>query len=275
MSIDDDLEIYDFTFSSETAINVINFFLPFAKKSVKSLHGYFERNNLKEYNNPIEFLIDDYLDKIGDSSPIVEYWYRLRWIDLPCHQDLNEYILKTTGKVVNPNNGHIMYLSDRNNESATLLFNSNMNAVTLIYPKVGRTVKFKGLCYHAVPGPFSKLFGNKIDENNNTFRHVLLFNTWNKYENDPEDYSLKSEISMSLRFTPKDNWVKLPLFDHVRLKNYNFKFSIEYMGNSKKRFGTEKTAKFFVDERMMNDGYHQRMISYECEKVPILKFKGI
>lgn len=275
MSItDNDVEVYDNTFTFDNCVKMIKLFSSFKDRKTK-LHCYFvrpDKNDNKslseKYNNPFEYMIDDYLTKIGDTSPMVEYWYRDKWFNIPCHQDLNEYCVEHLDEVINPNNGHIMYLSDNTNQAATILFNVDMTAVTLIYPKVGRTVRFNGKSHHAVPNKLSRLFNNDNEEPlKNKFRHVLLFNTWNNYIPDPIETIMKCRIRNTLRFNPKNEWIKLPLFDKIPLNSHDFTMKLVYMGNSMRRFGLNKICKFFVDRRISEDGYHQRMISYEVSHI--------
>lgn len=275
MSItDSDVEVYDNAFTFDDCVKMLKLFSLFTSKGVKNLHGYFKRPDknsnkpLSEiYNNPFEYMIDDYLTKIGDKSPMVEYWYRPRWVDIACHQDLNEYCLTAFDNVINPYNGHIMYLSDHINQAATVMFNVDMTAVTLIYPKIGRIVRFNGKSYHAVPNPLSKIFNSDEGPLQDACRHVLLFNTWNDYIAGPDESLMKCKILATPKFIPKSEWIKVPLFDTIPLKTYDFTIKMDYMGNLSRRFGENTTGHFYVDKRIAEDGYHQHMIAYEVLNV--------
>ena len=265
MSItDNDVIVYDNTFTFENSVKVNKLAL-YLNENKQKIHGHFRRiNRTDDYNNIFECLIDDYLTKIGDTSKMVEYWYRAIWKNINCHQDLNEYLVCEYGNVINPNNGHILYLSETTNQAGTIIFNNDMTALTIIYPKIGRIVRFNGKCQHAVPNPFNSIFNENGDEENK-YRHVLLFNTWNNYIPGPTEKNNKCDIETTVNFNPKHMWKKLELFDSVPLGISNINFEMTYMGNSQRRFGFNKNGKFIGNYRIKEDGYHQRMISYEIE----------
>lgn len=273
MSITDDVEIYDNTFTLNNTIKLIKLFNDYQSKGIKKMHGHFHRfknENLplnKRYNNPFEYLIDDFLKKKGDMSSSVEYWYRAKWTNMPCHQDLNEYIVKEYGRVYNPNNGHILYLSESCNQTATILFNKEMTALTLVYPKIGRIVRFNGEAHHAVPKPFERIYKKQRETNtdgmDDIFRHVLLFNTWDNYVPDPNEFLIKGDIRNPIEFNPMREWNKLPLFDSIPVFDDQITIEMMYMGNAKCRFGFNKFGDFQVSSRLKTDGYSQRMIAYD------------
>lgn len=276
MSItDNDLEVFDNTFSFDDCLKMIKLFNLYQEEGFDKLHGNFERipndkRQLNErFNNPIEFLINDFLEKIGDNSKHVEYWYRPRWRNMTCHQDLNEYIVKEYGRIINPNRGHIVYLSETANQASTIIFNKEMTALTTISPKIGRIVRFNGLSHHAVPNPFERIFEKQreytLDEEFSVFRHALLFNTWDNYVQSPYETAVKGNIRNPLPFKPFNQWVKLPLFDTIKIKKDTVIIEMMYMGDAQRRFGFNKYGKFKVSSRLKEDGYHQRLIVYEVE----------
>lgn len=281
MITDDDIEVYDDTLSLDSCIKLIKLFTLYHDGGIDKMHGYFERqfdNNasLKDrYNNPFEYLIDDYLTKMGDKSKFVEYWYRPRWRNMPCHQDLNEYLVKEYGRVINPNKGHIVYLSGTANHTSTIIFNRDMSAVTTISPKVGRVVRFDGLCHHAVPRPFERIYEKQRETPVDTdvpgpFRHVLLFNTWDSYIPSPHESLVKGNIVNPVSFKSTEEWIKLPLFDEVKIREETGReetvmIEMMYMGNAERRFGFNKFGKFKISSRFRDDGYSRQMLAYEVE----------
>uniref|UniRef100_A0A6C0BDD2 Uncharacterized protein n=1 Tax=viral metagenome TaxID=1070528 RepID=A0A6C0BDD2_9ZZZZ len=270
---DDDFTVHDNTFTSNTALNIINLFSKFREGDIKNSHDYFFRrtNNLEGgsnmLQNPVEYIINDYLSQIGDKSQMVEYWYRGVWLDVKCHQDLNEFLLASKDIVINPNHGHIMYLSELTDEAGTVLFSKDNKYVSIIYPKIGRTVRFNGKCFHYVPNPFNYMFGDDGSIIPKKPRFVLLFNTWNEYIPDPKEKRLTSKLKSRPTVNDFSEWIKLPLFQTVRLNDSSFKFRVRYMGESMRRFNRKKVGEFYVNPRFKKDGYHQRLIKYEIKPV--------
>lgn len=273
MDIIDDVEVFDNTFTFDDCVKMVKLVNLYQEEGFDKLHGNFERikddrrPSNQKFNNPIEFLINDFLDKVGDDSRHVEYWYRPRWRNMTCHQDLNEYIVKEYGRIVNPKKGHIVYLSESANHASTIIFNREMTALTVVSPKIGRIVRFNGLSHHSVPKPFDRIFEKQkeygIEENFGVFRHALLFNTWDDYIPSPHELPVKGNIQNPLTFKQMSEWKKLPLFDVVRVKKDSINIEMMYMGDAARRFGFNKVGKFKINKRIKTDGYHQRLISYE------------
>lgn len=267
-NLDESFTVNDNTFTERDCLNIIKMFNKFKKNKISKLHGYYSRD-MKELNNPFEYMIEDYLKKVGDNSKMVEYWYRERWLDMRCHQDLNEYLLKTAGfKVINPNHGHIMYLSNETYEAGTVLFDKNVESVSIVYPKKGRIVRFNGKVFHYVPCPFDFMFGNDSVPTINKPRFVLLFNTWDEYIPDPNGPSPVCKTLVKPFFRPINEWKKVNVAQEIPLRNKDFSFRVKYMGDSKRRFGTNKIENFYVNRRFKEDGYNSRIIRYQIEKIP-------
>lgn len=262
-STEEDFTVHDNVFTENDAINMIRLFNKFKKSPVKKVHSYFERNKT-ELDNPFEYMINDYLNRIGDKCKIVEYWFRSLWLDLGCHQDLNEYLL-TKDNVVNPFHGHIMYLSENTPEAGTILFNSANNNVSIVHPKLGRLVRFKGNIFHYVPNPFGYIFGEN-GQKYGKYRYALLFNTWDDYIHDPDEVGLKCKTLSIPYLQPMEKWNKVPIFETVPLRDHNFEIRIKYMGDSFRRFKRTKIEKYYVSRRIHDDGIHHRIIQYEVEK---------
>lgn len=262
----EDFNVHDGVFTREDSINIIRLFNKFKKSSLRGAHSYYNRGDV-ELANPFEYMIEDYLKRINDESLMVEYWFRPLWLDICCHQDLNEYLLREKEEVINPLHGHIMYLSQDTIEAGTILFNSALNKVTTIYPKIGRLVRFKGDVFHYVPSPYNYIFGENSTPKYNKPRFVLLFNTWKEYIPDPSEILLKCKTISKPLFQPISKWRKLNVFQTIPLKNENFKFRVKYMGDSKRRFGTEKIENFYVDRKFKDNGHSLQLIMYECKKI--------
>ena len=260
----EDFTVNDGVFTREDSINIIRLLNKFKKSFIKEPSSYYTRKNI-ELTNPFEYMIEEYLKRIKDNSLIVEYWFRGIWIDIDCHQDLNEYLLET-GEIINPLHCHIMYLSQDTIESGTILFNSKLNKVTTIYPKIGRLVRFKGDSFHYVPNPYEYIFGKNSTSTYNKPRFVLLFNTWNEYISNPIKTILKCKTLLKPKFQPISQWKKLNIFETVKLKNEDFTFRVKYKGDSQTRFNLKKIENFFVDRRFEEDGHSLQIIMYECRK---------
>ena len=261
----EDFTVHDGVFTREDSINIIRLFNKFKKSSIRGTHSYYNRRDT-ELANPFEYMIEEYLKRIGDSSSMVEYWFRGTWLDMCCHQDLNEYLLREKEQVINPLHGHIMYLSQDTIEAGTILFNSTINKVTTVYPKIGRLVRFKGDVFHYVPSPYDYIFGEDATPKYNKPRFVLLFNTWKEYVPDPSEIVLRCKTISKPIFQPISKWRKLNILENVPLRNEDFTFRVKYMGDSQRRFGTEKIEHFYVNRRFRDDGHSLQLIMYECRK---------
>lgn len=258
--------VYDNTCTKADCINIIKLANEFTKNKM-DIHSSYKRSNLELddpqllLNNPFEYIIEDCLRKFHDKSAYVEYWYRSLWIDLNCHQDLNEDLLSNEDIVVNPNNGHILYLSNQCIEAPTVIFGNNMHSVSCVYPRVGRLVRFDGKTFHYVPNPFTYMFENDDLPIYGQFRPVLLFNTWNDYKGK----SLHCKTLKRLKLQPLENWKKLDVHT-VKLTN-SCSLRVKYMRNSQRRFFTKKVEKFIVNRRFQTDGFHYGIIQYLIEKI--------
>lgn len=263
---DEDFTVYDNVFTREDAVNISRLFTKFKKSQMRGSHSYYKRCT-GELANPIEYMIEEYLQRIGDTSEMVEYWYRSLWMDICCHQDLNEFLIRSKSITINPINAHIMYLSQLSYEAGTLLFNNDCTKVTTIYPKIGRLVRFKGNIYHYVPNPFDYIFGNNSTTKYNKPRHVLLFNTWHKYIPDPNENILKCKTLSVPKFKPINEWIKLNVRETVPLRDNSFTFRVKYMGDSQVRFSRSKIENFYVNRRFKDDGNTLQLVMYECKNV--------
>lgn len=261
----EDIQIYDNVFTRNNAFKIAKV-ITHIKRSDQNNHGYFKRD-CSEFVNPIESLINDILNKFEDKSNMIEYWFRCTWINMKCHQDLNEGLLEDEDIVINPNFGHILYLSDLHDDAATLLFNEEFDKVTVVHPKIGRLVRFNGKIFHYVPSPFTSIFGDDSPPNLEKSRYVLLFNTWDHYKESKKDKSpiMKSEILLNPNNF--ESWNRLPIYQTVPLRNNNFKMRIKYMGDSIRRFTRNQIEFYYVDERLKNDRSTTKIIDYEISPV--------
>ena len=156
----------------------------------------------------LEATLDSILTSLGDTAPFVEYWSRARWQNLDAHRDVDEHhakslpLLPEWGKVSCergdfrfPSNGHVLYLDIEGEEvglgkGGTALFAENWNEVTVVPPRNGRLLRFRGDMRHAVPrGPLSYFDSDEVPggtshliytrrRDDRERRGVVLFNTW-------------------------------------------------------------------------------------------------
>lgn len=249
-----DFIVHDNVFTLDQSIKLVEL------NYMKRTYSYFNRKQ-KPYKNMTEYMIDDYLTKLNDKSEIVEYWYRGRWVPVLFHQDLDEIHFKKTGEIITPNNGHVMYLSEYSNTAGTVLFNKDRTAISIVYPKIGRILRFDGALYHGIPNTIKKLHDSSIRELENVRRHVILFNTWNKLTiTDLKQRLITEKIETIPQVNPIEEWVKVEIIDNVPLSNLNFSIEIEYI-----RKTIEDKDEYYVNKRFIEDGYHQRIISYQVE----------
>jgi hypothetical protein len=261
----DDIQVYDEAFTRNDAFKMAKV-MTRIKKSEQNSHGYFTRDG-RDPINPIEGLINDILDKFGDTSNMVEYWFRCSWFDMKCHQDLNEGLLADEDIVINPNHGHILYISDLNDEAATLLFNREFDKVSVVHPKIGRLVRFHGKIFHYVPSPFTSIFGDNSPPHIGKSRYVLLFNTWDHYKASAKDKSPIMKREVLLKTNQFDRWKKLSVYQTIPLRDNNFQMRIKYMGDSIRRFNRNQTEFYYVDEKLKTDRSSTRLIEYEISPV--------
>lgn len=262
-TFEENLTVYDNCLSLNDCLRLVNSI----NEHEELISGYFNRCKDQTYNNPYELLIDDFLTKIDDKSEVVEYWYRKTWLDITFHQDLNEYIVDKYKEIVNPNNGHILYLNATNNTANTCFLNGDMTEFTKIAPKIGRIVRFNGKFFHGVPNSYESIFNNENTPIQNKYRHVLLFNTWNAdYVSDKDSANIKMQITSPLRFKPMCQWIKLPIFDIVNISQDTTEITLRFMGGYFRRNGLNKKESFIVDKRLMLDSFNYRIIIYTIKR---------
>lgn len=63
---------------------------------------------------PLEKAVDTILNALNDTSTIVEYWSRSRYINIDAHADIDEDTLKHDGVLRCPKNAHVLYLQIAN-----------------------------------------------------------------------------------------------------------------------------------------------------------------
>lgn len=204
---------------------------------------YYFRLNSGHYNNPFERLINDICNMLGYSTPIIEYWIRDSWIDVECHQDIDECYYKRTGNIKTPAMGNILYLNNIP-EAQTYIFDYEFNNVTMISPLVGKLVTFQGDLFHSVPKE------NILD----TFqpRIVLLWNLWN-CDFEICDFS-KPFIYENYEYffpNPKDQWNEYNCHPYCipfyRILPYNkCIIKVVFMGTEKRRGKNNKEKYFYI-----------------------------
>jgi hypothetical protein len=231
-------------------------------------HGYFNRYS-NNYNNILEPLINEILDKLDDKCNFVEYWFRIKWINMECHQDINEGYYKEYNEIEIPVNGHILYLSDYINDAFTLLFNRDFSNVSVISPKIGRLVKFDGDIFHYIPR----------NEYNNGFRIVLLFNSWKEFKVTKYDINIKVDFHYFINTQSYDKWelvnedneIKLIeesdftldyIYDYNKIKTIN----VEFMGNDKRRGKFKKNEEFLINGMFYKLNVIRKYINYEIKR---------
>lgn len=87
---------------------------------------------------PIETAIDQILTFLNDTSPMVEYWSRSKYMNMDAHADIDENTLKDEGVLRCPNNGHVLYMQVANSANN----NNNHNDVEENKRRMGPTVVF-------------------------------------------------------------------------------------------------------------------------------------
>ena len=177
---------------------------------------------------PIEQVLDELLNQLNDTSPIVEYWSRQEWKHIEAHADIDELLVREQQKKNEkltfryPQNGHVLYLQVGSSvRGPTCLFptcrsggdllrsqNTNDNSNTIkeddndiIIPLItvpavpSRLLRFHGSLLHTVPRPTDLWFRKFVVGTGETEpfeewgRSVILFNTWNSNYNDDDDES--------------------------------------------------------------------------------------
>ena len=274
LNIDNEITVYDNVFDFDLSIELISTFKKYKTTHDSQSHGYFSRtkrdleklNNPSKLINPIEFAINDFLTKIGDTSKMVEYWYRPAWINVDCHQDVNEYLAKHKQDISNPNNGHIMYLNQATLEGGTVIFNESETCSYVVYPKIGRITRFGGNLFHYVPNPYDRMFGNDQNGIDADSRFVVLFNTWDEYTPGPTEGRIKIANKQRFHLNSFDEWVKLPLFQNIPLSSDVIDFRVHYMGDYVRRVSRNTVEYFICNRRFMTDGFSFQLIRYEIDK---------
>lgn len=263
-----EIEVYDEIFDNNDFENIIAEFRKYGLGR-NDLHSYF-RTNDEILSNPIEYMIRDIMRKMGDNSNMAEYWYRECWLDMTCHQDVNEYLFRIKKEIVIPNYGNILYISDGTYEGATFLFDRDNKDVTLIYPKRGRYTRFKGDLFHYVPSPFSYVLDNNEKLMSNNKRIVLLFNTWNEFIPDPKYPPLLNNTDFRIFSKEKSLWKKLDVFQTVPLVEDKFSIRVKFMGEKIRRLGTDLIQRFYINRRFKRDGFHRQVMKYEIKKIELI-----
>lgn len=262
-----EIKIYDNVFTKNTAFNIVKV-LRQIKRTGQKTHGFFFRNDIinGNFSNPLEFFINDILNKINDNSNMVEYWFRLTWMDMRCHQDVNEAIFKKENRIIIPNSGNILYLSEMNDEAATLIFDKNFTNVTLIHPKIGRYVRFQGDAFHYVPSPFNSIFGEDLEQAKK-YRIAILFNTWNEYIPDINEKSPKLKFSIQLYSNIFENWNMCEIVRYFTIKKEFTTIRIKFMGNKIRRLGKENQEYYKINPIIKIVGSISDIFKYEIEKI--------
>lgn len=263
-----EIEVYDEIFSNEDCINIVKEFRKYNCES-KNIHGHFNIGDTI-LNNPIEYMIRDLMNKMGDRSNMAEYWYRECWMDMRCHQDINEYLFRSNKEIHIPKYGNILYISDGTYEGATFIFDKDNKNTTLIYPKRGRYTRFRGDMFHYVPCPFSYILGDDNKFKGCNRRIVLLFNTWDIFIPDPKMPSPINHTNFRIFSKEKKEWIKREILQQVPLNKSKFSIRVKFMGNEKRRLGTDVIQRFYVNRRFKRDGFHRQIMKYEIEKIELI-----
>lgn len=259
------IKVFDNVFTQDNCVDICKEFRRYDCEH-KNVHGQFNINST-ELNNPIEYMIQNIIREMGDTSNIAEYWYRESWLHMTCHQDVNEYLFKSKSEIKIPNYGNILYISDGIFEGGTFIFDKDMKHTTLIFPKRGRYVRFNGNLFHYVPAPFSFIFDNELKVNENKKRIVLLFNTWNEFIPDPSVPPPVNNTDFRIITNERSQWQEQEVFQTIPLNNKSFSFRTLFMGGKLRRLGTDKLQRFYINNRIRRDGYHRRVMRYEIEKI--------
>lgn len=280
------LEVYDNVFNRPTAFNIIKVLRKIKENNV-SMHGHFYRDQIKN-DNPIECIVKQVLDQLNDNSKIVEYWYRLTWVDMHCHQDVNESKLKEDETILLPNNGHILYISEITNESSTMIFNRDLTSVSVVTPYIGRLVRFHGKAFHYVPSPFTSIFGDQVKTNTKKIRIVILFNTWDEYTPGKEEVKPIYPSVIPININHKKMWHPVSNLDYIKhfddtrpATNFNgllgndknIVIRVRFMGNVKRRIGMNMWEYYLINNLIKKVGSTRSYLTYEIKNVREHKLK--
>ena len=152
------LRVLDNVFSN-ASVDALRAFSEAHYRTSSSDTRFFVRGAPKK--NLLEAALDSFLDAVGDSSAVVEYWRRGRWEHVQAHYDLDE-LLARRGRYAHPINGHVLYLDVGDLVvGPTALFwtdtsvpdGHHRHRLTTVPAVRGRVLRFNGSLLHAVPRP--------------------------------------------------------------------------------------------------------------------------
>jgi len=128
--------------------------------------------NFRQPRTCTESAISSFLEDIGDTSCLIEYWWREEWLSLDLHRDVDEELAKVENTFRYPKNGHVLYLSvgKEVNGPTIIIQEKNVtdnnfgsqniqkirpvfNNITIVPAVNGRMLRFEGNLLHAVPRP--------------------------------------------------------------------------------------------------------------------------
>lgn len=254
-----DVTVFNDVFGIVDAEKILAFRSEIVERYGVKCHFSFDRK-WSSYNSVVEHFIDDFLTKLGDDSRYIEYWIRTEWLNMECHQDVEENLFKTESEIITPINGHVVYLDEVSKEASTLVFDQNFEKMYSVTPRIGRVTRFDGPLFHYVPCPFTYIMGdNKCDKIKRT-RSVLLFNTWD--ERCPVFPIKQSNFNEIPRCNPRDEWFvsHIPFFPLIEPINVRFC----YMGNEIRRLGKDKIEEFLCDRFLRNYTQFRFSCGTEC-----------
>ncbi len=248
--------VFDDVFDQQTANEILSLEKKFKSEGFMKVHCYFDRR-ITPYRLSVEYLLDEICQRCGDESPIIEYWIRTKWMNMECHQDVNEHLNRKNGELVMPNYGHVLYLSD--SEGPTMVYSEDFTKVTCVPPKLGRMTRFTGNLFHAVPYPWNFILtGESSTEKQN--RPVLLFNTWSTYEHYPTFELMK--VSFEDILSCQNLWKSISI-PEISIQRPLIIY-VQFMGNSTRRRGKHKSELYYGPEEIAN----QKIVGcYGLEKI--------
>ena len=189
------VRVLDGVFSNTSTASLRAFANAHYRTSSSEIRG-FSRGG--PHRNLLEAALDSFLDHVGDSGTVVEYWRRARWEHVGLHRDIDEKLART-GRYHHPSHGHVLYLDiGRLVVGPTALFWTDAlhggDWLTTVPAVPGRVLRFNGSLLHAVPRPhdawllperglqpgLERRYSAHTPDAPERRRDVILFNVWDE-----------------------------------------------------------------------------------------------
>ncbi|KAL9184968.1 hypothetical protein ACHAXT_002745 [Thalassiosira profunda] len=134
----------------------------------------FRRGQNHRRLTPIETAIDQLLTSLNDTSTIVEYWSRAKYINLDAHADIDENALKEDGILRCPRNGHVLYMQVADNSDNE---KEGRAGPTVVFPN--RRVAWGTVTARTVPSDSSASFHSEANVEERCVEYIVdVENYW-------------------------------------------------------------------------------------------------